>query len=650
MSSCDPVLDYSTHNKAGQRPQECSNYVCDQRCVGVQDTSVITVCCDGDKTASGCLGQSDQPVLEWPTFSGGGSAGVDKQTPVHVGTYTQDPEIQFMCSIGTRLKPRHTIGGIKSQMNLNCWEHYLHFENDLHRKQYLRDGILHGFAIVDADAEIQSYYCDNYSSVLSTGAFSFVDSLITDEVEQGKYVLASSVPHCVHALGAIPKADGSYRPITDCRRHEGISINNHMDTTFQTFNYITMDQVAASVTPDCYMASVDISSAYRSISIREDQWTYQGINWPVDGQLVPLWDARLSFGLRCAPFIFSEISDFISDTMGRLGFSCVANYLDDFLVFGKSFAQCQHAQSTLINLLGDLGFYVSWKKCSSLSTSVRYLGIIINSIEMSLSLPEDKLSKLHTELEFFQGRTRATKKQLQRLCGMISHCAKVVRGGRTFSRRIIDLLSGLGDGNPRIRLSEEFRLDIDWWQNFARQFNGKENIIFPNHGEGFHFETDACLQGYGIRSDRDWQAGYFNSASSPVGVNECDISHGHWVNMDVGEASNINFLELVPVWLAVVRYCDQWRDSHVLCLTDNTQVVAMLKKGHSINKLCMELLRRIFWLCATNNIYITCKHVPGIDNVVPDILSRKCALDDLSRLACLSICCSGRISARCQGI
>ena len=173
--------------------------------------------------------------------------------------------------------------------------------------------------------------------------------------------------------------------------------------------------------------------------------------WPIEGELMPLWDVRLSFGLRCAPNIFTEISNFIARTMSRVGFGCVANYLDDFLVFGKTFQECQLAQSTLISILGDLGFLVSWKKCSTPSTCVRYLGILINSVSMSLSLPEDKLLKMRAELLFFQGRTRATKRQIQRLCGVTAHCAKVVRGGRTFSRRIMDLLAGLTGKNPRIR-------------------------------------------------------------------------------------------------------------------------------------------------------------------------------------------------------
>ena len=72
---------------------------------------------------------------------------------------------------------------------------------------------------------------------------------------------------------------------------------------------------------------------------------------------------------------------------------------------------------------------------------------------MELSLPKEKVCKLHKELESFEGRKKATKHQIQRLCGVLSHCCKVVKGARTFSHQaidLLDLLKGLEGENPRI--------------------------------------------------------------------------------------------------------------------------------------------------------------------------------------------------------
>ena len=330
----------------------------------------------------------------------------------------------FMCDDYLRFY-KHDLGGYSSQMNSKCWEYYLGYELNSDIKDYLSDGIANGFAIVDSDSEIDGYRCTNYKSVLSADAFTYVNDLIFNEIANGKYVRATTEPLCIHALGAVPKHDGTFRPITDCKRPIGRSINNFMESTFHQFTYCTVDQVACSMQENCFMATVDIASAYRSVPIRPDQWKFQAVSWPIDGELCDLLDTHLSFGLRCAPYIFTMISNFVMSTMSRLGYQHVVNYIDDFLVFGNSFGECQQAQTVLIHLLGQLGFHVSWKKCASPTQKVRYLGINFDSVRMELSLPDDKLSKLFHEMEFFKDRTRATRKQLQRLCGVLSHCSKL---------------------------------------------------------------------------------------------------------------------------------------------------------------------------------------------------------------------------------
>ena len=99
--------------------------------------------------------------------------------------------------------------------------------------------------------------------------------------------------------------------------------------------------------------------------------------------------------------------------MARRGYTKVTNYLDDLIVIGDTFESCQWVQKELIHLLISLSFHISLKKCSSPSTNTRYLDIDINSLDMTLSLPSDKLAKLHQGLDFFRGRRRATKRQLQ---------------------------------------------------------------------------------------------------------------------------------------------------------------------------------------------------------------------------------------------
>lgn len=259
---------------------------------------------------------------------------------------------------------------------------------------------------------------------------------------------------------------------------------------------------------------------------------------------------------------------------------------------------------------------------------------------MSVSLPQEKLSKLRAELEFFSGKRRATVHQIQRLCGVLAHCSKVIKGGRTFSRRIIDLLKGLPPGNKRVRLGDEFIHDLCWWREFSATFNGRNLMTKYNYGQGPWFCTHSCMGGYGLWSGSDWQAGYFNVSLSP-GIARLDPCHGHWMNVHIDDdSSNINVLELIPVWLGVRRFASICSNFHVVCYTDNANVMTMINKGISSNSTCMCIIRDLFWICANNNIHLTARHIPGKDNIIADVLSRIVHTNDVSVINHFELCCS----------
>ena len=316
----------------------------------------------------------------------------------------------------------HDIGGVRSQWNLPAWLWELGHENDSQLRDYLRFGVTHGFYIVDNDACIPEYECKNYRSATSGEAFAFIDSLITREVALGKYVVSATKPQCVHSLGAVPKKNGKWRPITDCRQPLGSSINNHMSSTFREFSYATVDQVIELVTPNCFMATVDISAAYRTVTVNPAHWKFQGVSWAINGVDTYLMDTHICFGpMRCAPYLFTQISNFVVRCLQRRGYGKVISYIDDYIVFGDTRESCLEAQQCLMELLGSLGFLVAWDKCSAPSQVVTYLGVEFNSSLMTVSLPAQKLSKLLHEIGFFIDRTRATKRQIQRLCGVLAN-------------------------------------------------------------------------------------------------------------------------------------------------------------------------------------------------------------------------------------
>lgn len=260
----------------------------------------------------------------------------------------------------------------------------------------LYSGIVDGFDIVDTD--VQSYDCENYQSVHEPGIKDKMDKIIHEELTLGYMSVVEEKPTCIHALGVAPKPDGGVRPITDCSRPVGSCVNEKMSKIVESFSYKSIEDVVTVLNPHDFLSVIDIKSAYRSVAINPDHSCYQGLRWDFGDGPFYIVDHRLCFGLRCGPYYFSLISDFIQKILVEKFDMRVIQYLDDFCVLGGSYEECMYFQQQVISILRYVGFAISWGKVTTPATEVIYLGIIVDSDRMELRLPQQKLDKLRTVL------------------------------------------------------------------------------------------------------------------------------------------------------------------------------------------------------------------------------------------------------------
>ena len=64
-----------------------------------------------------------------------------------------------------------------------------------------------------------------------------------------------------------------------------------------------------------------------------------------------------------------------------------------------------------------------------------FLGICLDTEQMEVRLPEDKLAKLQTCIRAWEAKRVCIKRDLLSLLGLLHHASKVVPHGRTFLRR-----------------------------------------------------------------------------------------------------------------------------------------------------------------------------------------------------------------------
>ena len=217
----------------------------------------------------------------------------------------------------------HFIDGVYSPLKPKAWHDLLFFDNKLDFDAlYLLDGVYNGFKVIDPMVNIPLYDCKNYNSCFEGENAWKMDNVINRELSEGKFSIATGKPDQIHALGAVPKPNGSVRHITDCSRPKNISVNNYMHQTFSSFAFNTIDTVIQEVTPKSYMATVDLQDAYRSVPIYAGDRKHFGLCWNIEGSPTYLTDNFLCFGSRCSAFIFNRLTDAVSRYMSKNGFIC----------------------------------------------------------------------------------------------------------------------------------------------------------------------------------------------------------------------------------------------------------------------------------------------------------------------------------------
>ena len=64
------------------------------------------------------------------------------------------------------------------------------------------------------------------------------------------------------------------------------------------------------------------------------------------------------------------------------------------------------------------------------ATELVFLGMELDSINLEIRLPQDKLDRLRQTLREVRGMKACRKRQLLSLVGILSHACKAVRAGR----------------------------------------------------------------------------------------------------------------------------------------------------------------------------------------------------------------------------
>ena len=415
-------------------------------------------------------------------------------------------------------------------------------------------------------------------------------------------------------VGVVPKKDGSWRMIMHLSAPQQGSINEGIDKETYSLRYSNIDdatRLIAAVGKGCYLAKVDLKSAFRLLPVAQQDWELLGIHWKQQYYV----DKQLPFGLRSAPFLFNELADALHWILfHNYNVSHMIHYLDDFLIIAPSETECQQTKDIVIATLTKLGVPLSWDKVEGPSTCLTFLGIEIDTIAWKLRLPPDKLHDLNTQLLNRLRKKSCTKRQLLSLIGKMSFATKVLPAGRIFLRRLINLSTRTKVLHHRLHLNRDARADIHWWLTLLPQWNGSAPILEPEWtpSPNMHLYTDAAAT-YGFGA-------FFNNA----------WLHGRWLphqQLNPSRGVSIAWQELYAIVIAARAWGHLWTGRRISAHCDNLAVVDIWGRRSSKCPKIMQLVRQLYFIAASHNFTIRFSHIQGINNGVADSLSR----NDLAR-------------------
>ena len=357
------------------------------------------------------------------------------------------------------------------------------------------------------------------------------------------------------------------------------------------------------------MAKLDIEDAFKNIMVDPRDWDLLGTTWNrvnPDGTITKEYyiDTVLPFGARSSPRLFDNFARALEHIMHVNGATDVIHYLDDFFTVGPPNTYICHNNMRTMKLVCDqVGFKIQHKKVVEPTNKLEFLGIEIDSEQMETRITQQRLNDIQRELEHFLLRTWCTKRELLSLIWKLIFITRVVRAGRTFTRRMIELSKKVQFLHYKIKLNKECRRDIIWWRDYLPTWNG-QYMFFDEHWStniDLHLYTDACADSYGA---------FFGTA---------------WI-MDTFKGDDrkrtITWKELYAIVISCATWGHLLRTKRVLFHCDNLAVVHIISNGVSKNSHVMMLVRTLFYICARYNMECSAVHMAGKLNQAADALSR----------------------------
>ena len=349
------------------------------------------------------------------------------------------------------------------------------------------------------------------------------------------------------------------------------------------------------------MSVLDLKDAHFSVKIAEEYQCFLKFEWDKVLYVFVCYPN----GLGPCPRKFTKINKApLSDL--RALHHIVSGYIDDFFVQGQTYLQCERSVIKTALTFDDLGYVIHATKSRFIpKQTATYLGFIINTIRMTVTLTDEKKTDLKEKLENLLERETLTIRGVASVVGHIVALFPASGFGPLYYRNVEgDKTNALkianGDFDKHMWLSEQAKSDIYWW------LENIDTMFAP-----IHFLPIAYTI-YIDSSDIGWGAVFENKRTG-----------GPWEEVEV-TSLHINIREMLAVYFAIRSFREMFRGKHIKVHSDNTTTVQVTNKMGSTHSIeCNSTAQLIWQFCRKHDIWLTCVFLPSCQNKGADLESRK---------------------------
>ena len=406
--------------------------------------------------------------------------------------------------------------------------------------------------------------------------------------------------------------------------YDDTSVNSNIQMEpYHHHHFSTAMQLLIWLGPGAWFIAFDAVAAYKMPFLHPQ-------DWHLNGEAVPggfSFHTRPVFGSRSSGREWENIgslAEFILRTAVQQGLPpsvawALARYVDDYLAGfapgAAGHAAALQACAIITQVCHDLGFPID--KCLGPRQSIRWLGLILNSVTMTAELTDVRRAFLTHLIESWTTRRSVSLKDIQRLQGHLIFATNVVDSGRFFTTSISSMLKT--KRTQTIPIPNAVTLDLLWWLDLLRDPFWSGIRLLPSPTTGFiTVWTDASKWGAGCYWTTsfmfwEWPAHIRQFAMSTATADDPTAENKH---------INMVYLELRAAVVLINTIGPANQGCAILIRSDNMPVVDSWQSKCSKSTACRPLFCTLTLLCQRFSITLTIEHIKGTDNIQADHLSR----------------------------